>query len=286
MKKLSASVTCLTLGLLVLAHSSVSAQGDWPTHRGNSERTGNIDALPGPKKPKVAWVYKSAQHYVASPVAGEKLIYLSGFGASNTGVFNAVAVQNDASERLVWSKTAPYIKRPTVCAPAVVDGLAVFGDGVHRTDNATVYCVKADNGSPVWQFPVSGKLARIVGSPTVSNGRVFVGAGRAGVLCLDLEHVAQKGKDELPKPRLLWQRGKDNFHVDAPLAVSPGGQYVIVASSYLNEEKVGRRGVLCLEGANGSVRWEVILDVNPSAGPTNSFVGLSSAFICPTVGQS
>ena len=277
MKKLFISAIYCTLGLLVLARPSVAAQGDWPTHRGNAERTGNTDAQPGPKTPKVLWVYKSAEHYVASRVPGAELIYLGGLGAFNTGVFKAVAVQQNASERVVWSKTAPYIKRPTICAPAVIDGLAVFGDGMHRTDNATVYCVRADNGSPVWQYPVSGKLVRIVGSPTVSKGRVYVGAGRAGVLCLDLERVSMEDK---PTPKLLWQRGKDNFHVDAPLAVSPGGRYVLVASAYLDEEKVGRRGVLCLEAADGSVKWEVILDVNPWAGPTVSgntvLVGCSS----------
>ena len=308
MKKLSASVTCLTLGLLVLARPSVAAEGDWPTHRGNPERTGNTDAQPGPKTPKVLWVYKSAEHYVASPVPHKKLIYVGGLGAFNTGVFHAISTEHGATQRVVWSKTAPYIRRPTVCAPSIVDGLAVFGDGMHQTNDAILYCVKADSGLPVWQYTVPGKLVHIEGSPTISKGRVYIGGGAAGVLCLDLKRVTLEGKDqdldaalatvtkrwaeltaayerdrksnpqlaippsedELPRPapKLLWQQGKETWHIDAPLAVAGGGNFVLAASAYLDAEKVGKRSLLCLKTADGSTAWEAKLEINPWAGPT------------------
>src|SRR5262249_253631 len=70
---------------------TTSALADWPTHRGNPQRTGNIDGLPGPKAPKVLWVYKSQEHFVASPVVGNKELYLFGIGALNTAVLHALA---------------------------------------------------------------------------------------------------------------------------------------------------------------------------------------------------
>jgi len=294
--------------MLAPACRLIAARGDWPTHRGNTERTGNMDDQPGPRAPKVLWVYKSADHFVASPVPSAKLIYLGGLGAFNTGVFHAISAQQGASERVIWSKTAPYIKRPTVCAPAIAEGLAVFGDGMHQTDDAILYCVKADSGLPVWQYAVPGKLVHIEGSPTISKGRVYIGGGAAGVLCLDMKRLRLDGKDqdlpavltiltkrwaeltaayerdkkkdpqftvppsadELPKasPKLLWQQGKGTWHVDAPLAVAGGGNFVVAASAYLDAEKVGKRGLLCLKAADGSVAWEAKLDLNPWAGAT------------------
>ena len=299
------SIACLAVAG-ILACSSTAVRADWPTHRGNIQRTGTVDGKPGPKKPKVLWVYKSAEHFVASPVPGAKAIYVAGLGAFNTGVFHAIATGRDAPERVLWSKAAPYIKRPTVCAPAVVDGLVIFGDGMHQTDDALLYCVKGDSGLPVWQYPVPGKLVHMEGSPAVSKGRVYIGGGAAGVLCVDLKRAILEGSernvadvvaimtkrwaemtaayerdrkanpqlaippsaDALPKSvgKLLWQKGKDTWHVDAPLAVT--GDFVLAASARLRDERVGTDALLCLKASDGSLVWEVPLKINPWAGPT------------------
>ena len=137
---------------------------------------GNVDGQPGPSKPGVLWVYKSPEHYVAAPVPGAAALYVGGIGAFNTGVFHAVALAAQAPERLLWSKTAPYITRPTVCAPAVAEGLVVFGDGMHQTDDARLFCVRAEDGLPVWQRPVPGRLVHLEASPTLDRGRVYVAA--------------------------------------------------------------------------------------------------------------
>jgi len=290
----------------LLAVSCPAVQADWPTARGNSQRTGNIDGQPGPKKPGVLWIYKSQEHYVASPVPGTTAVYVAGVGAFNTGVFHALALAPQAAERMLWSKTAPYITRPTVCAPAVVEGLVVFGDGMHQTDDAILYCLRAEDGLPVWQYSIPGKLIHLEASPAVDKGRVYACGGDAGVLCLDLKRVVLDGReqdlaavipglakqwsamtakyqqekqkdpqfalppneDALPKPspKLLWQQGRGKWHIDAPPAVA--GDSLLVASSYLDEEKIGKRCLLCLKASDGSVVWETPLDINPWAGPT------------------
>ena len=291
---------------LVVLWAAAAAWADWPTHRGNLQRTGAADAQAGPKAPKVLWVYKSAEHFVASPVPGANTIYAAALGPFNTGVLHAISMRPDAPERVLWSKTAPYVKRPTVCSPAVVDGLVVFGDGMHQTDDALLYCVQADSGLPLWRYPVPGKLVHMEGSPAVSGGRVYTGGGDAGVLCVDLKHVMLDGRqmslDEVgplvarrwaeltaayeqsrkadpqlaippdedalpqPAPKLLWQKGKGTWHIDAPLAVTD--QAVLAASAYLDDEKTGLRALLCLKAADGALLWQAPLKINPWAGPT------------------
>jgi outer membrane protein assembly factor BamB len=291
--------------LLIPSLWATPAGADWPTARGNPQRTGNIDGQPGPKAPAVLWSYKAQEHYVASPVPAGSAIFVGGVGTYNTGVFHAVATTAQAPERVLWSKTAPFLTRPTVCAPAVIEGLAVFGDGMHQTDDATLYCLQAETGLPAWQFAVPGRLVHLESAPTIDRGRVYIGGGDAGVLCLDLKRVLLDGReqdvsavlpaaakrwaeltaqyedekrknallaippseDALPKAtgKLLWQQ-KSQLHVDAPLAVA--GDLVWAASAYLDDEQVGRRALVCLRAGDGSIVWQTPLEVNPWAGPT------------------
>ena len=295
---------CALLALLMGVCSA--GRGDWSTCRGNPGRTGSLDDRAGPKSPQVLWAYKSQEHFVASPVPVGEALYVGGLGPFNTGVLHCLSTQPRAPERARWSKAAPFVKRPTVCAPAVAGGLVVFGDGMHQTDNAVLYCLHADSGLGLWQLPLPGKLVHLEGSPTIDGGRVYIGGGDAGVLCVDLKRVTLDGKpheiaavttllqkrwaelvakyeqdrkkdpdfamppseEALPKPApvLLWQRGKSKWHVDAPVAVS--GDRVLAASAYLDHEKVGKRCLLCLRASDGGVLWEAPLRINPWAGPT------------------
>jgi outer membrane protein assembly factor BamB len=177
---------------------------------------------------------------------------------------------------------------------------------MHQTDGATLHCLRADNGLPLWQLPVPGTLVHLEGSPTVEKGRVYLGGGAAGVLCVDMNRVSLDGKemdlaaiqkvldakwaelmkkyqedykkdpdfavkpteDQLPKPSPLkvWEQGKEKWHVDAPVAVA--GDRVLATSAYLEHEKVGDRALLCLDTKTGEVKWRTPLTHNPWGGPT------------------
>ena len=294
------------------------AHAEWTTSRGNLQRTGNLDGQRGPAKPNVLWAYKAAEHFVASPVPDVGTLYLAGLGAFSTPIFHAFSIDPDATERALWSKGAPYLKLPTVSPPAVSGGLVVFGDGMHQTDGATLYCIRAESGRPVWQFPVPGKLVHMEGAPTIEKDRVFIGGGDAGVICVELKKVTLDGQeqdlptvqklidarwaemtaqfaeakkkdpdfasppseDALPKPapKLVWQQGKGTLHVDAAVAVA--GERVLVASAFIDADKVGKRVLVCMNAADGNAIWEVPLALNPWAGPTVSgntvLIGCSS----------
>jgi outer membrane protein assembly factor BamB len=279
---------------------------DWVTHRGNLERTGCVDGLPGPKKPKVLWVYRSQEHFVASPAPGGKELFISGLGAFNTASFRALALESAGMKQVRWAKSAPNLKLPVVSSPAVVQGKLVFGDGMHQTDGAVLHCLESETGLPLWQLPLPGRLVHLEGSPAIANGRVFIGGGNAGVVCVELERVTLDGKelktaevqpilqkrwkellaryeeekkkdpdfavppseDQLPKPapRRVWQQGQEQWHVDAPVAVV--GDRLLAASAYLDQEKVGERCLVCLQAADGKPIWKTPLVQNPWAGPT------------------
>jgi outer membrane protein assembly factor BamB len=293
-------------GVAALVVWASTARADWRTGRGNSERTGTADDLPGPKTPRVLWAHAAKDDFVASPVVGQNELYVSALGPFNSSSLFALSLKPDASKRTAWTKSAPYLKLPVVSSPAVAGDRLVFGDGMHQTDGAVLHCVRAGSGFPIWQLAVPGKLVHLEGSPTIVENKVIIGGGSAGVLCVDLNRVTLDGKDAdvaavqtviekrwndllakyesekkvdpdfaippnedaLPKPapKLLWQQGRDQWHVDVGVAVV--GDRVLAASAFLDAEKLGERCLLCLKSNDGSVRWKSPLRLNPWAGPT------------------
>jgi outer membrane protein assembly factor BamB len=281
-----------------------AAPGDWPTHRGNPQRTGHIDGKAGPKTPKVLWVHRSTEHFLAPPAAGANAVYVSALGALNTSSFHALHAAAGAKEQVAWSKKTPYLKMPVASTPAIAGGLLVFGDGMHQTNSAVLHCLRADSGMMVWQLPLAGDLVHLEGAPTIAAGKVYVGGGNAGVVCVDINRMTLEGKeldvaavkalldkrwkellakyevekkkdpdfavppseDSLPKPlpHKLWQQGKEKWHVDAAVNVVDGK--VLAASAFLDDERVGERAIYCLSAADGSTLWQAPLKLNPWGG--------------------
>lgn len=278
----------------------------WSTYRGNAQRTGNLDSQPGPSKPSVLWAFKGQDHFVASPVPWDEKVFIAGLGAFNAPAFYALSSDPKTAQRVAWTKGSPYLKLPTVSSPAIAGDKLIFGDGMHQTDGAVLHCLRLDGGMPLWQLPVPGKLVHLEGSPTVADGRVFIGGGAAGVLCVHLDRVVLDGKeqtsaevqkalegkwkellakyeadkkkdpdfavppndDQLPKPApgQAWQQGAGKWHVDAPVAVV--GERVLVGSAYLDKEKEGDRALFCLDAKTGDIRWQTPLKFNPWGGPS------------------
>src|SRR5262249_5772189 len=84
----------------------------------------------------------------------------------------------------------------------------------------------------------------------------------------DPDFAVPPSEDHLPKPApiKLWQQGQDKWHVDAPVAVV--GERVLVASAFLDEEKLGERALYCLDAKTGDVRWRAPVQLNPWGGPS------------------
>jgi outer membrane protein assembly factor BamB len=292
---------------LALAALGPTQNAEWSTHRGGPARTGNIDGKPGPMKtPKVLWTHKAAEQFVASLVASGDRLYLPALGAFNSGAIHSLDLAEKAEKRISWSKSAPHLRVPSVCAPALSEGKLVLGEGMHQTDGAGLLCLRATDGRALWRLNVSGDLVHLEGSPTIAGGRVYVGAGSGGVLCVDLNKVTLEGKDvtlaeaeakndakwkvllaayeadkkkdpdfaippnelSLPQtaPKVAWEQGKGAWHVDGPTAVVEGR--VLAGSAFLDVEKKGERVLACMNAEDGKLLWKTPLKYNPWGGPT------------------
>jgi outer membrane protein assembly factor BamB len=301
-------------------------QAPWSTHRGGPQRTGS-DGGPdtGANAPRVLWAYKSENCFVAPPVPGTGALYAAGLGAFHTSALHALALDPAGDKQLRWLKGAPLLRLPVAGAPAVVRGhteMLVFGDGIHTDEGASLRCLRAADGFPLWQLSVPGKLVHFEGTPTFAAGKLYVGGGNAGVLCVEPGRVTLAGKEQdlsaaqsalegkwkelhdkyevekkkdpqfalppdedmlpRPVPKLLWQRGQDQWHIDAPVALVE--DHLLAASAFLDDEKTGERALNCLRARDGEVFWKVPLKLNPWAGPTVGpyvLVGCSSIRLDP-----
>ena len=294
----------LAMFAMLLTATLAGAAEPWTTYRGNAKRTGNNDGKPIADVPVVLWAMKSQDHFIASPVPSSETVLVSSLGAFNRPSLLALPIVPQKVVEPLWVRSTPYLKLPTVSSPAVQDGKLYFGDGMHQTDGAILHCVPADAGLPLWQLTIPGELVHLEGSPVVAGGRVFIGGGAAGVLCIEADKASINGKeydlptitkmqqakwkelqaafevdkkndpdfaippseDQLHKatPKVLWQQGKGKWHVDAPVNVV--GDRVIVASAFLDKEKVGDRAVHCLDAKTGAPIWRTALAVNPWGG--------------------
>ena len=296
---------------VLLFASSLPAQEAWTTYRGNAQRTANSDGKAGPASPQLLWAAKSQDHFIASPVPVGDRVFLSGLGAFNVANFASYPMAAKSPVAPVWTKTVPFLKLPVVSAPVQVAEYLIFGDGMHQTSGATLYCIRADNGQPIWQLPVPGDLVHLEGTPTVAGPLLYIGGGAAGVICIEWQQASVDGKsydlatlntmqqakwkellakyeddkkkdpdfavppneDQLLKalPKIVWQQGKDKWHVDAPVTVV--GDRVIVASSFLDKEMVGDRAIHCLDAKTGAAKWRAPLKYNPWGGASASPAG-------------
>jgi outer membrane protein assembly factor BamB len=84
----------------------------------------------------------------------------------------------------------------------------------------------------------------------------------------DPDFAIPPSEDALPRPvpKVVWQTGRDKWHVDAALAVAAGK--VFAASAYLDDEKIGDRALFCLDAADGNPIWRTPLALNPWGGAT------------------
>lgn len=289
--------------LVLLLVAGVQEPG-WPAHRGGPDRTGNVDGKPGPSSPKVLWVHRSKDQFIASPSVGAGKLFVCAMGAFNTGAVRAF--ETGEAKPPLWTKGAPIVSLPTVGTPAIAGDRVVFGDGMHQTNGASLHCVRASDGRSLWRLEVKGELVHIEASPTIAGGRAFVGGGNAGVLCVELDRVTLEGKEmglaeaasevekrwkvlvanyeiekkkdpdfaippneaslKQPAPRMAWQKGEGAWHVDAPVLVA--GSRVYVASAYLDKERLGERALVCLNAADGAELWKAPLRYNAWAGAT------------------
>jgi outer membrane protein assembly factor BamB len=279
----------------------------WPTYRGNPERTAS-DGKPGPAKPNVLWQVPARENFIAAPVPHGDRLLISGLGAFNVGAFHCLTLdpKAPAGKRVLWTKTTPVLKQPTVSSPAVVNDQVIFGDGMHQNHGAMLHCFGLDKGLRLWQLrtPPPDTLVHLEGTPTVIGNLAWTGGGSLGVICIDLDKLTLDGKPvkaaDIPKiVDAKWKELQTKYEVekkkDPDFAIPPSeddlpkaspaivwrqgqkkwhvdapvnlaGGLVLAGSSYLDKEKEGERGLFALDAKTGSVKWQARLKYNPWGG--------------------
>jgi outer membrane protein assembly factor BamB len=279
----------------------VRAVDAWPTYRGGVERTGSLDNHPGPVAGKVLWVYKAGltQLLGAPAVVGDYV-----FTGATDGSLLVLKAAPAAEPRLQIARREKF-PNAIFSAPAIVDGLAVFGEGLHEDVKTRLRCLDLNDPKArvLWELEVP---SHVESGPAIVGGRVIVGAGDEGVICVDLNRVAV-GADvvdarsvkpstdefaELPTPVVHWRNKVSDpakgvrMHVDTAPAVV--GDRVFVGSGQFQEhgKTVGDRAVLCLSAADGALRWRTPTDFNPWGSPAvmgdKVIVGCSSVRMDPS----
>lgn len=152
-KEQSNPLECLVPDPKKVAPLPITA-ADWPTHRGNNNRTGATPVNPPATQPKELWTWKNP-----TPFA--------------TG-------------------TAADLTRPPEAAEFKPVPLVVVGDSIFlAAEDGSLRCLNAANGSAKWSARTDGP---ILATPTVADGRVFVGSADGRVYAFE----AASGK-------LLWR---------------------------------------------------------------------------------
>jgi len=90
-----------------------------------------------------------------------------------------------------WQFKATY---SIYSSPAVVGGVAYFGDANFGPDDGNVYAVNAATGVLKWKFAAG---SQVISSPAVSGGTVYVGASNGHVYALKAATGAVKWDDDL-----------------------------------------------------------------------------------------
>jgi outer membrane protein assembly factor BamB len=236
------SALAIFLGLLAGVPSRAA---DWLSARGGPARVGTQESKPPAiKTPKVRWAFKSQSHFIASPVPTEKHLIVSALGAFNSAEVHAVAIDDIPGKppvkagTVLWSKKSPFIKLPTVSAPAIHDGMVIMGDGMHTTDGGGIYSFDLKTGRALWRYEIQGKLIHLEGAPVVDpphpdGPAVYMGAGDGGVLAITASRAVVDGKElKLPAIRALMEekwtelgkRYEDQKRKDPDFAKEPGDE--------------------------------------------------------------
>ena len=161
------------LGYSPRVPNSDNQTGDWPTWRGNNERSDKTSNTL-PDAIKLAWQTDICRSELpTAPVAAGGLIFI----ADRTGIVRAI----DDSGKTVWKA---YTAGPVYYPPSVAKGRVFVGCADGR-----VYAFAEKTGQPLWTFRVAPQdrwisvydrlLSRwpVAGGVVVDNGTVYAAAG-------------------------------------------------------------------------------------------------------------
>lgn len=232
-------------------------RGEWPAFRGGPLRTGALldggadqaasRGMTGPQADepasgRVNWTWTGEPTVYSSPaVVGDQVIVTTagGIGPFSPAGRGAIVSLDAETGRERW-RYAPDDFRATFSSPVAAEGRVVSGEGLHLVQDARVTCLDL-NGQRQWEFRTK---SHVESTPSVANGRVYVGAGDDGFYCLAL-HDPVAGV-----PRVVW-------HL-------PGAEYpdcesspLVVGDTVYFGLGEGGHAICAVDAQSGKPKWRV-----------------------------
>ena len=162
---------------------SMSSNRTWSTFRGEKNRTGHVDTLPGPTHGTLAWVFREeeamAVDFSSSPAIVGNRLYIGSSQGSIFSVGGATYCIDTESRKVVWRHSSSI---PIFSPPAVAGGRVYIGEGYHQDSNCHLRCLDAKTGELIWSFKTT---SHVESTPFISQGKLYFTAGADGVYCID-----------------------------------------------------------------------------------------------------
>jgi outer membrane protein assembly factor BamB len=148
----------------------------------------------------------------------------------NTGYSTSIAPQKN---NILWTYTVGF---DISSSPAVIDGKVYIGSA-----DEVFYCLDADNGLKLWDYPVPGGTGR--SSPAVFDGKVYVATTYYNIFCWD----ADTGE-------LIWKYPKEYGVSSSPVVVDD--------KVYIGVGEYSGGKIYCLNASTGEKIWSFIIGGN------------------------
>jgi outer membrane protein assembly factor BamB len=233
-----------------------------------------------PREP--AWI-------VASPrVAGDRLYVGAVHGAQYQS--GALYCLDRATGAVHWTFNDGGRMKNSFSSPWIEGGRIYVGEGFHQQSGCKLYCLDADKGTKVWEFPTRSHTES---SPCVADGKVYFGAGDDGLYCIHASDGSPAWDDKVRPKGLhvdagplvvggrvycgsgvgdayketcvfcadaetgqeIWRRPTD-LPVWGESVVSGGRLYVGIGNgNFMDSDEKPAGAVLCLDAATGAPIW-------------------------------
>ena len=161
------------------------------------------------------WSFATSGNIIGTPAVFQGMVYV----ASKNGVVYAV---NEQTGSMIWQIVNDNLT-PVTSSPVIADGMLFYGTfEAPAAGFSEMLAVNPQDGTIIWKYDVPSEY--IEGSPSVSNGRVFIGVGvpnPANILALN-ETTGS----------LLWSYNTSNSTSISTAPVAAYGKVYVGLDSY------------------------------------------------------